>query len=198
MLKIFKKLKNTKYKNKKQGIALVIAITVTTLLLSVSLSISNIVLRQIKITNINNASKPAFFIADSAIECAFYYDTVAIFDVSDLDLDTNKVFETSIFGKNGYDYAIEQIRCGDYGTAPDVGAPLNLITSYDSISEKQLTTFDIGYGDMCAKVEVTKTDTETNITARGYNTGVDAGNNECDLTDLDTRRLVERGLTIKY
>jgi hypothetical protein len=196
MLKIFKKLKNLKYKNQKKGIALVIAITVMTLLLSISFSISNIVLRQIRITNTNNESKPSFFIADSAVECAFYYDTVAIVPDPISGIDVNKDFTTSIFGQTSKTEAEGKIKCGDYTSILGLGAPLNL--QKNITPDKVITTFDIVYGDKCARVEVTRTEVETNIVSRGYNTGVNAAGDGCDLTNLDTRRLVERGLTITY
>lgn len=201
MLKILKKIKKLKYKNQKKGIALVIAITVMTLLLSISFSISNIVLRQIRITNINNESKPAFFIADSAIECVTYYDTLFIASSADDSVNINKDFSLSIFGTSDKDVAggaNATIRCGN---GPVLGAPLNLqkVTSESGDTTKVVTTFDILYDtDMCASVEVTRTEIETNITARGYNTGINQSNDGCDLSDLDKRRIVERGLTVKY
>lgn len=184
-----KKINKVNKINKQKGITLVIAITVMTLLLSISLSISNIVLRQIRITNINNASKPAFFIADSAVECAFYYDTKPILNPAYTDI--NSDFATAVFGSNDSEYAKNTIKCENK-------APLNLTKSQSTVDNvvTVVTTFDVDYDGMCASVEVTKTDVSTKIVSRGYNTGVtDAG---CDLTDLNKRRLVERGLTITY
>lgn len=191
MLKILKKINIKKNKNKKKGIALVIAVTTVTLLLSISLSISNIVLRQIRITNINNESKPAFYTADSAIECALYWDTTAIIDPV-TSIDVNKDFPTSIFGTSTPEDATSKIKCG-IGT----GAPLGLGKVISPDQTVVTTNFDIDYGDnKCAKVEIRRTEVETKITARGYNTGATTAG--CDLSDLDTRRLVERGLTLKY
>ncbi len=196
MDKIFNKLKKMKYINRKKGVALVIAITVMTLLLSISFSLSNIVLRQIKTTNMINASKPAFFTADSAIECAMYHDTKEIFDAGN---DVNKDFGTSIFGSTTLaQYAIDQIRCGDLGTGPDKGKPLGLNKTRNADQTKAITTFDVVYGDKCAKVQVVRTELQTLITALGYNTGANQDKSGCDLTNLDARRLVERGLTITY
>jgi hypothetical protein len=170
-----------------------------TLLLSISFSISNIVLRQIRITNINNESKPAFFIADSAIECVTYYDTLFIASSTDDSVNINKDFSLSIFGTSLADAtggANATIRCGN---GLSEGAPLSLQKTVSGDSTKVVTTFDILYDtDMCASVEVTRTEIETNITARGYNTGINQSNDGCDLSDLDKRRIVERGLTVKY
>jgi Tfp pilus assembly protein PilX len=191
MLKFFKKIKKIKFKNQKKGIALVIAVTTMTLLLSISLSISNILLRQIKITALTNSSKPAFFTADSAVECAFYYDTLFILDPNEatLEKNINDDIATAVFGDSPNTGTI--VKCGDGA------AILNLVKTQISSSPKTiLTTFDVDYGNQCAKVEVTRTDVDTKITSRGYNTG--ATPSGCDLTNLGTRRLVERGLTITY
>jgi Tfp pilus assembly protein PilX len=183
--KQFKKLKK---ENKSKGIALVIAITVMTLLLSISFSISNIVLRQIRITNINNASKPAFFVADSAIECAFYYDIASTSDIV-TGLNINADFSTAIFGQSPESVPNTLVKCGNK-------APLGLKKDTTSVPNTVITTFDVDYGNMCAKVEVTRTEVATKITSRGYNTRAIATG--CDLADIDKRRLVERGLTITY
>ncbi len=193
MFKILQIIKKLKKENKSKGITLVIAITVMTLLLSISFSISNIVLRQIKITNVNNASKPAFFVADSAAECAFYYDIATLPDSEGVG-NINADFATAIFGTSDASVANTKILCGDK-------LPLGLVKDVTTAPGTVVTTFDVDYDGMCAKVEVTRTELSTKIVSRGYNTGViDAGTPtaRCDLENLDKRRLVERGLTITY
>lgn len=194
---MFKKILK-KIKKEKKGISLVIAVTTMTLLLSVSLSVSNIVLRQIKINTLTNNSKPAFFIADSAMECAMYYDTAFISSAASSTVNINSDFSTSIFGTktissggedDGGIFLQENIHCG-------IGDILS--GSKDkSNPDKVISTFDINYGDHCAKVRVERTEAQTSITARGYNT-IASQTDGCDLSNLDSRRVVERGLTITY
>ena len=189
--------KNIKNVNQKKGVSLVIAITTVTLLLSVSLSISNIVLRQIKISALNNSSKPAFFIADSAMECAFYYDTAFIADAASSTKNINDDFSTSLFGKAGEgdtdttSFIKSKIKCGDYDA---LGYILNVKKEFSP--DLVITTFDIAYDNSCANVMVERTEVDTKIIARGYNTK--ATESGCDLSNADSRRVVERGLTIKY
>lgn len=179
-----------KFKKNKKGVSLVIAVTTMTLLLSVSLSVSNIVLRQIKINTLTNNSKPAFFIADSAMECAMYYDTLFIPDPNDNTKNLNSDFSTSIFGiTNTDDFLKNNIKCG----IGDILKPVKDISNPDKV----ISTFDINYGDHCAKVTVDRTEAQTSITARGYNTTANETDG-CDLSNLDSRRVVERGLTITY
>lgn len=198
------KIKNNIFKNKykkDKGIALVIAIASITLLLSLSLSISNIVLRQIRITNINNSSKGVFFTADSAAECARYFDTKLIQDPNS-EYVINKEYEGSIFGINGFndynpsdpadlttqsDFMKLIIKCGD--------SPISGI-SKNTTEVNTVTFFDVDYGQTCARVQVIKNEAQTTIVSRGYNTTMaEAG---CDLSDIESRRIVERGLTITY
>ncbi len=190
MLKIYKKYKKIISIKDKKGMSLVIAVMTMTLLLSISLSVSNIVLRQIKLNALTNNSKPAFFVADSAIECAFYYDTVSMMDDEGL-IDLNKEFTTSFFGTttdNDTVFYEGLLKCGN-----GVKFISKVFENDNSVSN---TSFDIDYGDYCAKVIVRKDEANSRITARGYNTKM--GETSCDLSNLDSRRVVERGLTIRY
>lgn len=189
MIKIFKKIKNLKFKNQKKGVALVIALTVVSLLLSLTVSMSNIILRQTRITNVTNESKPAFYVADSAMECAVYYDTLAIFDGG---ININKDFTKSIFGQTSASEATAKIKCG-----PGNGSPIGLTKKIQPDGVTMRTEFDIDYGDnKCAKVQVDRGRINTKIITRGYNTGVTT--NGCDLSKVDEKRLVERGLITTY
>lgn len=179
-----------KIKNKNKGMTLVIALTTMTLLLSVSLSISNIVLRQIKISSMNDKSKIAFFAADSAIGCAMYYDTLFIPDLDDATLSINQSINTAVFGKMTKEDREVRIKCGNQNILRHTSNTVSMSP------ETIVTSFDIDYGDVCANVEVTRTDVSTSIMARGYNTAATAAG--CDLSNIQSRRLVERGLTIKY
>lgn len=190
------KIKNNIFKNKykkDKGIALVIAIASITLLLSLSLSISNIVLRQIRITNINNSSKGVFFTADSAAECARYFDTKLIDDY-DENFVLNAEYENSIFGildnlseQDLKTFLKETVKCGN--------SPISGI-SKNTTEVNTVTFFDVDYGQTCARVQVIKNEAQTTIVSRGYNTTMaEAG---CDLSDIESRRIVERGLTITY
>ncbi len=191
------KIKNNIFKNKykkDKGIALVIAIASITLLLSLSLSISNIVLRQIRITNINNSSKGVFFTADSAAECVRYFDTKLITDPEDENIVLNAEYEYSIFGildnlseQDLKTFLKETVKCGN--------SPISGI-SKNTTEVNTVTFFDVDYGQTCARVQVVKNEAQTTIVSRGYNTTMTEGG--CDLSDIESRRIVERGLTITY
>ncbi len=174
--------------NKKKGISLVIAMIMTTLLLAISLSIGNIILRQLRITSISTNSQTAFYAADSALECALYWDTAT-------DGTISGSFPQAIFGTTtptSYPVGSNPIKCGT-----NTSNPLSFTKILDLTNQAiATTTFDIDYTDTCAHVVVVKTPPRTLISTRGYNTGANATG--CDLTNAVERRLVERGLIFRH
>jgi Tfp pilus assembly protein PilX len=61
-------------KRKEQGFTLFIAIIVTSTLLLVSMGMVSIAVRESFITSSNRESQYAFYVADTGIECALYWD----------------------------------------------------------------------------------------------------------------------------
>jgi Tfp pilus assembly protein PilX len=167
----------------KKGISLVIALIMTTLLLSISLSIGNIILRQIRLTNTGTNSQTSFYAADSALECALYWDTHT-------DGTVEGSPESAIFGTSTDTGS--RIKCGT-----SVANPLSFIKTIDPITEIATTTFDIDYGNkICGRVQVVKTSNRTKISTSGYNTN--ALSNGCNLTNAIIDRVVERGLVLTH
>ena len=164
-----------------RGMSLVIALIMTTILLSISLSIGNIILRQLRITTTSTNSQSAFYAADSALECALYWDTIT-------DGTVAGSYEVAIFGTTTASDG-SQIQCG-----PNPSNPL----SFQKVADELIatTTFDLDYGNTCARVQVVKNPNRTTISTRGYNTIANATG--CDLTDAVNRRLVERGLIFRH
>ncbi|MEN9614167.1 MAG: hypothetical protein RLZZ347_474 [Candidatus Parcubacteria bacterium] len=58
-----------------KGFALLFTVLVVSLLLAISLSISNITLRELVLSSATRDSHIAFYAADTALECALYLDT---------------------------------------------------------------------------------------------------------------------------
>ena len=65
--------KTLKIKNKNNGFALLYTALVSSLLLSLAMSISVIVMKDIRLSSISRESQKAFYAADSAAECALYW-----------------------------------------------------------------------------------------------------------------------------
>lgn len=173
--------------SRKRGISLIIALLTTTLLLAISFSVGGIILRQFRIISTSVQSQIAFYAADSALECAMYWDIIS---------DDDSMNKVNGDGSNTY----------VFGTTPPGGNPNSIIKCgsdvtptglvYENYTAIATTTFYLNYSTpqypACAYVSVVKTPDRTFIETRGYNSGL-AGN-ACDLTNAVSRRIVERGL----
>lgn len=182
------KISSIKKDQNQRGFTLFIALIVTSILLTVGFSIGNIILRQLRLSTSGRESQVAFYAADSASECALYWDRkdtsgAAVFDLA---------FGTSSPTPNF-------ITCG---TGPDGMGSTSLQRIYPGSGDNATTTFYIDYREIpgagtsynaCAKVSVIKVGPKTTIDARGYNAPFVAG-----ICDLSNSRTVERGLLLEY
>ncbi len=183
---------NKKQVQQNKGISLIIALFTVTLLLALSFSIGNILLRQFRIINTSVSSQLAFYAADSALECAIYWDIISDDGViNKLNPETGE--DTYIF-KIAYPDTASKIKCGPAGVPRSFTKALK--TDSATAEEYAESSFYLDYSTpdypACAFVTVQKRDGRTFIDTRGYNTGL-AGD-VCDLQNAVTRRIVERGL----
>ncbi|MES2986240.1 MAG: pilus assembly PilX N-terminal domain-containing protein [Patescibacteria group bacterium] len=174
----------------KKGISLVISLIMMTLLLSISFSISNIILRQMRLTNTSTNSQISFYAADSALECALYYDTST-------DGSVGGAIESAIFGwtlpASTWPAGTNPVQCGNRNS--------NTPMSFTKViaGEYATTTFAVDYSPHgCAQVLVAKNRFRTRISTSGYNVGVNGAGTGCDLNDAIARRVVERGLVFTH
>lgn len=169
--------------NNQKGISLIISLFTITFLLAISFSISGIILRQFRIINTSINSEAAFYAADSALECALYWDIATEGDTMNSE-GTAYVFGTSTANQT-------RIKCG-----PNSSNPLGLAKLADDTTGVATTTFYLDYSTAtypaCAFVQVVKAPDRTVIQTRGYNASVTGS--ACDLTDAVARRIVERGM----
>ncbi|MDQ5948903.1 MAG: hypothetical protein QG589_28 [Patescibacteria group bacterium] len=158
-----------------KGFTLLIAIVTTAMLLLVSVVVINIALKQLLIVSANRESQNAFYIADSGIECALYWDTKNPTLISS--------FATTTAGSVQCDG--ETIIQTGTQTVPTNPTQLSLIGGGGSANPTSI--FSVNFGTGCAIIQVTKSSTgTTTINSRGYNT--------CN----SSARRYERGITISY
>ena len=159
---------------KKRGFALLIAIVTTGILLVVSFVVVNIALKQLILTYSNQESQSAFYVADSGVECAIYWD---------LKNPLQSAFATSTSGGSVTCNNNAKITTGSQTVAP---SQLSVIGGGGVL--KPTSIFLINFSNGCAIVQVTKmADGRTTINSRGYNT-----------CDLNADRRFERGVTTTY
>jgi hypothetical protein len=208
-------------KNKKnKGFTLFVSLVVSSLILAVSISLSNIIFKQLIFANTGSESQLAFYAADSGAECALYWDRKGangetLYDGSFATTTTSRAAQGPL-----------DIMCGmglqNYpALGPRVGS---IYKEVDIINQNAATTtFYVNFSDTninlthraCAKVLVAKvidlaTGIErTRIDSRGYNAPfigtrlgpqdvIDTsptGDGHCDTTGA---RVVERAVRLDY
>lgn len=186
------------------GFTLFVAVLVASLVLAIGFSISNIVLKQLAISGSGGGSLVAFYAADSAVECAVYWDRK---DQNGDLWDDAGVFATS----TPPGFIPGNMRCGSDGEVYAFKKTCdNSPTTCDSASVAATTTFAVGFNDpddtrylACAHVlvsrwnDVVTGEQRTSIVTRGYNTDLipTGPDPKCN---LDRHRVVERGLLQTY
>lgn len=136
-----------KYNQLQSGYALLTSVVLTATLGLVAYAVANIALRQLSITTTNVEAHGAFYIADSGLECAMFWD----------------IKNPSNISYSAFDPAISQadIVCGGATVGPTRATSGATTTS----------TFQIPVGTSCAVISVSKgADNSTTIESRGYNT----------------------------
>lgn len=167
--------------NKNQGIVLLYAVLMVSIVLTVSLSLLNITLKQIILSATNRDSKIAYYAADSALQCAMYWDSFAeiagsaVYPFGSFDDDTGN-FVAPV--------GTQQIICFSQPPA-DI--------SFDSSAQKSSLSINFGSQGQ-AEVTVTKGNDlngiesgRTLIEVNGYN-----------IADQSSLRRLQRTLTARY
>ncbi len=159
-------------KNKKRGVALLIAIVTTSMFLIVSFVVSNIAFKQVALAHAAQESQYAFYNADSGTECAIYWD------LKDPDLDNLSSFEV---------LAPHSITCNGQTLPADSPTVKTTGTPPTVIGGAATSRFSIDFPRGCAVVTVTRAGGVTTIESKGYNT-----------CDLNASRRYERAIKINY
>lgn len=149
--------------NTKSGFAILYAILMVSIVLTISLSLLNITFKQIIFSVTGRDSKIAFYAADSALQCATYWDVYAV-------PNTDSPF--GYFDLNGdfvqQNVSKQKVTC--FGQA-EKQLVVNL-----SNPKQQISSFDIAFNDgSFATIVVAKGVDNNNVTinsieASGYNT----------------------------
>lgn len=185
--------------NNQRGFTLLFSILVSTLVISIGATIMSIAIRQTILSGTARESQYAFYAANTALECAFFWDNIELPD---------NVAEFVFPVGNTEDPIGDQsiVTCAGGNIITGSGFPGGNFSEawIQSYSEQtNLTTFKmviqshdpitISSPQICAEVTVQKTldsttgIVDTSISAKGYNT--------CDLSNP---RAVERGIILEY
>lgn len=201
---ILKKSRSEHASSRSGGFTLFVAVLVASLVLAIGFSIGSIALKQLMIAGSGGGSLVAFYAADSAMECAIYWDRKDA---------AGNVWEQGPFGTttlptDKFNQDAEGL-CGSVGRIYNWTKTCdNLPSGCDSESLAATTTFSIDFKNpldpkymACAYVLVGKStdastgEENTNIISRGYNTDFSVASGACN---LNRQRVVERGLLQNY
>ncbi len=168
-----------------RGFTAFIAVLVSSLALAVGLSIYDLLLRELLLSQTARESQLAIFAADTGVECALYWDNQASLANGGITNGAKSVFGTS----TGAQWGISPLNCNaqnitiqgppaadwtqyantTYGCPASSGP--NWCTVFDA--NAATTTFSLTYANgTCSTVVVTKwgNPSQTHITSHGYNT----------------------------
>ncbi len=149
-----------KIKNQK-GYALLFTIMIISIISVITAGLINASTKQLILSSLARNSQLAFYQADTAGDCALYVDLVKTTE------------EIKKFIENG-----DLLSCGGD----------NLIISGEAEKNYSLTSKEfLGTNNPCFSINITKKDTSTVISAKGYN-----------ICDLSNPRVVEREIQISY
>lgn len=160
------------------GFALLFAILASSVLLSIGAAIWNIAFKEVLLSSFGRESQSAFYVADTAIECAFYHDFIG-----------TDVFATSTDSVPGK--VCRGQTFGSFQCANQASLIQPTLSSCDARNATSTFSIDIGLGK--AIVIIGKSDPDgdgrsaTNIVSHGQNS-----RNSFDQT------IVERGLRANY
>src|SRR6185437_16516038 len=163
--------------NTKRGFTLFYALLVSSLALAIGASIFDITLREIDLSNAATQSQYAVYVADSAAECALYWDNKYVNATTNNNGGSGSVFATSstdtTFGVAG------SAVCNGADVAGPAISATPTTWPQSATANAATTTFTINgttYKNQtpCAVVYVAKVGNPsvTTITAHGYNTCV--------------------------
>jgi len=136
------------YFREQRGVTLLVAVILSSVVLAIGLAIANIVFKELRLSATVRESQEAFYAADSALECALYWD-----------------LHEGVFSHETEESM--NISCAD--------SQVWVVSTGDSVTEDSFHTFsfsDINGNPFCATVEISKDGATgaTTIDAFGQNT----------------------------
>lgn len=143
---------NIKKKFSQKGFVLFMAILIISIILVLSLSVAEIVLKEMKFSTLGKESFKAFYAADSGVKCVVYWDLVE-----------------GAFVSTWPDYPVYDIECANNGGG------INISGSMD-VNNKTNFSFNLTNGS-CVEVFIDKSGGNTVIDALGYNIDCTAPSN---------------------
>ncbi len=196
----YKNIMKIKEKNikKNKGFVILFATVVSSIILLITTNMYNLSKKQVILSSYARESQRAFYVANSALECAFFYDISKFILKTSFPMDVDSNFETSI-NCGGKKVTVRRLK---NNTGTDKDYTNSFVFRYPNL--ENVDSYDTG----CAYVLVEKKvgDTvdgistiNTRITSVGFNTCKYNENTKyVDIPDFDDPTLLERRISSKY
>lgn len=211
------------YKQRNKGFTLLYSMIVTSVVLAATLSVVTLSLRQLALSSTARESQKAFYAANSAVECALYWDLQLIDTTQTLNVGGNSVtrkaslfptpvrdFDPSLFDATT---TLHGIKCNRHSIVDgkenysDTDSVYNInlnpawgagdswnVPSSCNLGSECNTTFRVMFGDSLSNIE---TCADVRVQKTGINTTIifASGYNTCDPSAPNR---VERGVKLVY
>lgn len=205
MMNMFKKNKNLK-RNKsqaKQGFVILFAMVVSSIILLVSAGMYNISKKQVILSSYARESQRAFYAANSALECAFFYDISTLIDQTAFPINASDGYTTQI-DCGGRNVIVKKLNVANTGNAGYTDSfvfrvPNAVDTdSYISGCAYVLVEKKIDSGSGLNSPDDPRT-LNTRVTASGFNTCMkNSDTGYLDIPDFNDPTLLERRISSGY
>jgi Tfp pilus assembly protein PilX len=190
------KLINSKNKNK-DGFVILFSVVVSSIILLVSVGMYNLSKKQVILSSYARESQRAFYAANSALECAYYYDVSPLIQETSFPITAENNYETQI-NCGGYNVVVSKINTSSTGSDEYTHsfvfrfAGINGLNSYETGCAYVLVEKKKG------KVVDGVTNLITRITASGFNVCTKGDSGLYDIPDFDDPTLLERRISSGY
>ncbi len=192
-------MKKTYIKIKKQrGFIILFSMVVSSIILLISVGMYNLAKKQVVLSSYARESQRAFYAANSALECAYYYDISTLIPETYFPIDAPDGYETTIHC-GGFPIVVSKTNATSTG---EEGYTQSFVFRFAGVNG--LNTYETG----CAYVLVEKKKSDpvdgvstlkTRVTASGFNVCVKGSDsNLYDTPDFDDPTLLERRISSGY
>lgn len=200
MINFLKQKKNIFPKKQKEGFVILFAMVVSSIILLVSAGMYNLSKKQVILSSYARESQRAFYAANSALECAFFYDISDFIDQTSFPIDASDGYGTQI-NCGGRNVIVRKLNVGFTGTNEYTHS---FVFRFPNPVDMNSHTSGCAYVLVEKKIQIDASRPDANtintrVTASGFNTCSENPNTGYfDIPDFDDPTLLERRISSGY
>jgi hypothetical protein len=183
--------------NKKEGFVILFSVVISSIILLVSVGMYNISKKQVVLSSYARESQRAFYAANSALECAYYYDVSSLVPETAFPITAENNYEKKI-NCGGFDVTLSKISTNSTGEDEYTHSFVFRFAGINGLSNYQTGCAYVLVEKKKGPVVDGKSDLITRITASGFNTCKRGDSDLYDTPDFDDPTLLERRISSGY